>query len=100
MARLRGCLRFAGVGLGLIIWPVCGSFGCPGVRVGAGCFAPVVGPGLIDWVGLAPVDWAGRVVGSVGRVGLAPDHAPIKAKRAGFVVLSPIESGQKPIPGP
>lgn len=122
MPRLRGCLHFAGVGLGLIGWPVCGSLVGPVGLIGAGCFAPVicpgclirrgligagrligwprvvgpvwprlrgwagVDPGLIDW---PPVDWAGRVVGLVGRGGLAPNHAPIRAKRAGYVLLFP-----------
>lgn len=75
MARLRGCLRFAGVGLGLIVWPVCGSFNCPAGSIGAGCFAPVVGPGLSDRAG---IDWGG----SFDR--LAPGRWPRLAPFAGL----------------
>ena len=57
-------MGFAGVGPGLIDWPVCGSFVGSFGLVGAGCFAPIdpgylIGRGrLIGW-GLTP----GRLVG-------------------------------------
>ena len=56
--------------MGLIDWPVCGSFVGPVGLVGAVCFAPVVGPGLFGLSGIGPDQLppqiGGRVVSNRG----------------------------------